>query len=173
MASLAGAGNAAAIAVIIQGEGDLAALVNRYGGTHSRLLPVIRSIAATLPPSAVTRLAAEPGVSRIWPDVQVQASGLRPRPLGDGSAPTTDYPQVVGADQVWNEGITGREVGVAVLDTGIDDIEAELTHYPSGAAGRIATRVDFTGGPEDPDPNGHGSHVAGIIANGVQDAYGI
>jgi serine protease AprX len=67
----------------------------------------------------------------------------------------------IGADQVWGgtplvKGLTGRGIGVAVIDSGVDPQHAAL-------AGRIAATVDFTGG-DGVDRFGHGTHVAATIA---------
>jgi serine protease AprX len=67
----------------------------------------------------------------------------------------------IGADQVWAgtrlfRGLTGRGIGVAVIDSGVDPRHAAL-------AGRIAATVDFTGG-DGIDRFGHGTHVAATIA---------
>jgi serine protease AprX len=78
---------------------------------------------------------------------------------GGGSAPATDYADLVGADVVWAEGVTGAGVTVAVVDTG-------LSNHP-GINSKIVAWVDLVDGhPENWDPNGHGTHVGGVIANG-------
>jgi len=78
----------------------------------------------------------------------------------------TNYPTLVGADQLHNAGITGRGVTIAVLDSG-------LWQDPSqNYGGRIlATRdvVNGGSGPVTGDPYGHGTHVASIAAGGAQD----
>ena len=68
----------------------------------------------------------------------------------------------VAAPDAWRQlGVTGRGVGVAVLDSGIAP-HADL-------AGRIVASVDFTSGVPGgalvapADPGGHGTHVAGLI----------
>jgi subtilisin family serine protease len=65
--------------------------------------------------------------------------------------------QFIGADLVWAEGITGNGVNVVILDTGIDASHNELWDSISG-------QYDFVDNDYiAEDPNGHGTHVAGII----------
>jgi serine protease len=66
-----------------------------------------------------------------------------------------------GADfqPAWSAGDSGTGETVAVVDTGVD-----LSHQ--GLAGRVVAGPDFiAGGPVTGDPNGHGTHVAGIVAD--------
>ncbi|MGE3959552.1 MAG: S8 family peptidase [Vicinamibacterales bacterium] len=73
-------------------------------------------------------------------------------------------------------GLTGRGVGVAVLDSGITSWHDDLT----GAQGRraygdqrVTTFLDFVNGQAMPyDDHGHGSHVAGIILGNGFDSRG-
>ena len=76
--------------------------------------------------------------------------------------------EAIGADQVWSDGwiegvrgVTGEGVVVAVVDTGV-------AHVPE-LRDRIVASVNFTAGAGTSrgpagDRNGHGTHVAGIIA---------
>ena len=69
--------------------------------------------------------------------------------------------QSIGADQAWAgtrqlKGLSGRGIGVAVIDSGVDPRHWAL-------AGRLAASVDFTGG-DGVDRFGHGTHVAATIA---------
>ena len=68
----------------------------------------------------------------------------------------------IGADKVWAEGITGTDVKVAILDTGIDTDHPELQDSYLGG-------YDFVNNdPYPEDDHGHGTHVAGIItSNGI------
>lgn len=63
----------------------------------------------------------------------------------------------IGAPAVWKAGHTGRDVPVAVLDTGIDVAHPDF-------AGRIGRVENFTDDPDVNDVVGHGTHVASIIA---------
>jgi thermitase len=61
---------------------------------------------------------------------------------------------------------SGKEVKVAVLDTGIDANHEDLV-------GRVVAEVNFTDSPNTDDINGHGTHVSGIIAASRNNAKGI
>ncbi|NHN48741.1 S8 family serine peptidase [Halostella sp. JP-L12] len=54
-------------------------------------------------------------------------------------------------------GVSGENVSVAVLDTGVDDSHPDLRDA-------VTHQVDFTGEGTTDDPHGHGTHVAGIVA---------
>jgi len=77
---------------------------------------------------------------------------------------------LVGTSTVWNNlGFKGEGVYVGVVDTGVDYNHPDLggTGSPTGTfpTGKVVAGWDF--GDDDPDPmdeNGHGTHVAGIIA---------
>jgi subtilisin family serine protease len=64
------------------------------------------------------------------------------------------------ADRAWGEGVTGAGVRIAVVDTGIWYYHPDL--YPnidfSAGASFVTGTTDFL------DDNGHGTHMAGIIA---------
>src|SRR5207247_3844041 len=72
-------------------------------------------------------------------------------------------------------GFTGAGIGVAVIDTGITTWHDDLTNqsktlYPFGNQ-RVQKFVDFVNARTQPyDDNGHGSHVAGIIAGNGYDS---
>jgi subtilisin family serine protease len=69
----------------------------------------------------------------------------------------------VGASQVWEEG-SGTGITVAIIDTGI-----QLNHPDLG--GNVVSGYDFVNGDSSAnDDNGHGTHVAGIVASTLNGA---
>jgi len=71
----------------------------------------------------------------------------------------------IGADKIWDKS-TGSGIKVAVIDTGVDLLHTDLS-------ANISTGFDFVNNDNSPmDDNGHGTHVAGIIAS-VQNGLGV
>ena len=112
--------------------------------TVTRTLSTVDAVAISQPKqSAADFWTARRDKGRIWLD------GLR-RPSLHESVPQ------VGAPAAWEAGYTGTGVPVAVLDTGVDDTHPDLRR-------RVAATKNFTdAGMRDTD--GHGTHVASIIA---------
>ena len=77
--------------------------------------------------------------------------------------------QIIHANEVWSVS-TGRSVLVAVVDSGSGP-NADLTANLS--PGRSIIRGRSNDGGNDVDPNGHGTHVAGIIAAQANNDIGV
>jgi serine protease AprX len=99
-------------------------------------------------------------------------------PRGDTVAPDRSpgsmYSVVdqIGARELWDAGITGTGVNVAIIDTGIAPVPA-LTD-----PGKVVAAVDFSDERNDPalagrDGFGHGTHLAGIIAGRDAEFLGV
>ena len=97
------------------------------------------------------------------PDVQAVSLDMPLKAMLEKSAP------LIRADRVWNDlGLTGLGVNVAVLDTGVDGTHPDLSDH-------IVAQHCFNKGSCPPDnsdegesaldENGHGTHVAGILAS--------
>ena len=70
--------------------------------------------------------------------------------------------QMVNASYMWDRGITGKDIVVAIIDTGCDTDHPDLKDQIIG--GRNFTSDD-NGDPNIyEDYNGHGTHVAGTVA---------
>ncbi|MFZ4655913.1 MAG: S8 family serine peptidase [Caldilineaceae bacterium] len=85
----------------------------------------------------------------------------------------SNYIKAIRADQIWNASgyLRGWGVGVAIVDSGIDD-HPDLNDYVN--ASRLAQRVNFVPGATTPDDYyGHGTHIAGIIGGLGQNSGGV
>ncbi|HEV8535154.1 MAG TPA: S8 family peptidase [Candidatus Limnocylindria bacterium] len=123
-------------------------------------LSIVGSASATLTGAQILDLANDSDVAYVSAD-DVLTTTFDPTE----TAPLVATPGTlaVGAPTAWTRyAVTGRGIGVAVLDSGI-------APHPD-LAGRVVASVDFTSGaPGAPlvaaaDPGGHGTHVAGLIA---------
>ena len=139
----------------------------RLNGLPISALPLINAAAGFADAAGIDALSLDPEVAFIHYD--------RPVGLGQSTAATPPthpeqassvYPRVVKANRLWQEGVTGRGVAVAVLDSGVA-ADPDL----GGSANRVLASVNFADERLTPDPGGHGTHVAGIIAgNGSRSA---
>jgi subtilisin family serine protease len=128
-------------------------------------------------------LSALPSVKNVWPVREIQLpehevhwTGENPASQGgfQNARSTTGFaPHVLTqVDRLHKEGFTGKGIKVGILDGGIDWKHPALGGcFGSGCV--VARGYDFVGDDDwnrkpDPDPytscNGHGTHVAGIIA---------
>ncbi|ADB57912.1 S8 family peptidase [Archaeoglobus profundus] len=65
--------------------------------------------------------------------------------------------KLIAASDVWMENITGRNVVIAILDTGVDENHPMLK-------GKVIGSISFVEGEDPHDYHGHGTHCAGIAA---------
>lgn len=121
--------------------------------------------------AAVAALGADPRVEAVEPVVEMGIDGVEP------ASPTLGYPNDpmyprqwnlarVGAPAGWRLG-GGRGVVVAVIDTGVSP-SAEL---PSTRV--LPGRSFVPGAPTAADDHGHGTHVAGTIAQATHNGMGV
>jgi len=145
------------------------AQVRAYGGTVTGDLPIINGFAARLSDGAAASLQRADGVRAVTPNARVEPQGIKAAGLA------TAYPAATDAVQAWNRrdaGVTGKGVGVAVIDTGIagqlPDFEEAGPSTASRVVASVVTNPDAT---HARDTYGHGTHVAGILAgNGSERA---
>jgi len=131
------------------------AIINGAGGVIEKNLPLIDGAVVLLPAQADEALGQVPGVLRVDDDLRVYAVGKTPPPQ-----PAETLPWGVNridADLAWATS-TGAGVKVAILDTGIDIDHPDLAANIKGGVNTINPLKSFN------DDNGHGTHVAGIVA---------
>lgn len=173
-----------------------------------KLVPAISALASS---SQIMELAKLDGIESIYPDMKVQALDsdqefrLEPShpnaremagtPFATESVPQTpwfgEYPcflnestSLIKANQLWADGVTGKGVVIAILDTGINKHHPDLDDLdddPTTCDPKVLAEKAFIEEPlsevGDPmDYNGHGTHVASIAAGtggtGAMDFYG-
>ncbi len=136
----------------------VAAAVKRSDGKVGRGLSIVGGASAMLRGDKILALANDPDVDYISSDEVVTATF---DPVDGAALASSPGILEVGAPEVWRQlGVTGKGIGVAILDSGI-------APHPD-LAGRIVASVDFTHGGATlvppADPGGHGTHVAGLVA---------
>jgi subtilisin family serine protease len=122
--------------------------------------------------SSDSSLSKEPGVEYIEDDVIVSISKVKeespskkPKPKDIQEIEQPEQPeeiipwgiQYVGAPEIW-ETNCGEGLKVAVIDTGVDVDHPDLFGNIKGGTNTISRKGSYD------DDNGHGTHVAGIIA---------
>lgn len=143
-------------------------------------IKIVNAVAANVTPDVIASLTERPEVSIIELDEVVSIAE------GQGffvkEIETSDIVQnnawgvdKIGAPTVWQQGITGKGVVVAVVDSGIDvqhpDLD-DLDDDPNTNDPKVVDWIDYINGNNSPyDDYGHGTHVAGTIsgtgANGL------
>lgn len=132
-------------------EGQISSLSNRL--RHN--LPIINGCACEMSTESILKLTADPDVEFISYDSKVFAVMEEAR-------------KTIGADYSLNTKYTGKDVTVAIIDTGVAP-HADLL-YPEN---RIVGFKDFVNNRSKYyDDNGHGTHCAGILAGSGYSSKG-
>lgn len=143
-------------------------LVEQVGGRIRARFRLIDGFALDLPPAALAVLRRSPLVRSAELDARVVAFDHGPD-TGDIEYENAWGVEHIGVPAVHAAGISGAGVRVAVIDTGIDYIHDDPDDTPYVVdpefLGNYAGGYDFVNADADPyDDNGHGTHVAGILA---------
>jgi subtilisin family serine protease len=125
---------------------------------------VFNGVALDVAPEVATQIRALPYVKRVVADGVVHA-------LADALLPNIT---LIRADKVWTTlGTRGQGVKVAIIDTGIDYTHPALGQG-FGPGFKVIGGWDFVNDDADPfDDNGHGTHVAGIVAGQSDQITGV
>ena len=132
-------------------------LVRSHRGRVTDRLPSINGFAIRLPAHEARALRRNRQVLNLTLNTHVHGTGV------DAGSLATTYPKTIGADKLWAAGITGKGVGVAVVDSGIN---GDMPDFKN-ADGSSRVTANVIANPDTTRPGddvGHGTHVAGIIA---------
>jgi serine protease AprX len=134
-------------------------------GTPVAPLSLINAAAGFANAAGIEALSLVPDVAFVHHDRTVgprQTAAPPPATPPEEFAPR--YSRTVRAHPLWDVGITGNGVAVAVLDSGVA-ADLDLT----APTNRILASVNFADQASTSDPGGHGTHIAGIVAgNGTR-----
>jgi hypothetical protein len=133
---------------------------------------VVPAVTAEATPAAIEALAGDPAVVRIYLDERLPVS-LSPlaAAIADPSY-TSQAMRTIGADAVWDQGVTGEGTTIAFFDSGVDGANAMVSSRWRGRSAdvRAAWFDPFTRSSVPQDLIGHGTQVAvssvGALATG-------
>jgi hypothetical protein len=133
------------------------ALVKGVGGKIKYTYNLIPAIAASVPEVAIEPLKKNPNVTNIELDSMVYTL--------DTELDSSWGVKRIGAGVVHDSGKNGKGIKIAVIDTGIDKDHPDLDYNLKGGENFVSKPSWRTPDPNKwDDDNGHGTHVAGIIA---------
>ena len=131
-------------------------VVRAHHGKVTDRLASIHGFAVQLPARQAKKLRAHKTVLNVTLNRRVKTTALDPSLLA------TNFPKTVGADKAWAAGFTGKGVGVAVIDSGINGDHPDFKN-PDGTS-RVTNVLANPAATRAGDDVGHGTHVAGIVA---------
>ncbi|GAA2542868.1 hypothetical protein GCM10010435_08340 [Winogradskya consettensis] len=138
------------------------ALVKKHGGkvrqTYSH---AVRGFAATMTAEQAAKLAADPAVTAVQPNIVHHASTTQTDPPSYGLDRIDQRTRPLSATYTYTT--SASNVHAYIIDTGI-----RATHADFG--GRATSGFDAIDGDAADDCNGHGTHVAGTVGG---SAFGV
>jgi serine protease AprX len=157
---LATVGDALQDVIVRSAEGvrAAAAAVTSVGGLVESDLPLVDGVEARVPASSLVQLSGQPGVVSVTKDRRAEFVEYS----YDAESVASGFVRSTQANAAWAGGNQGQGVGVAVLDTGV----SEMNDF----AGRIVHGPDLSGEGTVVDTYGHGTVMAGAIAGSGADS---
>jgi serine protease AprX len=157
--AIPGAAGARQVIVQLQPGADsapAAAFVRASGGSVGRSLALINAFTADVDAATESLLPQVPGVRVVSPDASVSSTS---------ADLATSFNESIRADKAWDAkpSADGHGIGVAIIDTGIAGGLPDFAG-PNGRSRVIATAVTNADATTATDLNGHGTHIAGLVA---------
>lgn len=149
---------------------DASAGIRAAGGTIERRVGLINGLLVHLPAGRADDVADVPGVRAVSVNAPIRSLSeddpvLDEDPVVEPEFLSTAFNQSIRSDRAWFNGITGRGVGVAVIDTGVQGDLADFRRSATDPTSRVAvTAITNPGAESGGDGYGHGTHIAGLIA---------
>ncbi|MEJ2748192.1 MAG: S8 family serine peptidase [Anaerolineae bacterium] len=158
-----------AVRVIIQKSdptADIDSTITQLGGSVIKDLHIINALVAQIPASLVPQLAQSSGVRWVSLDGPVASTGKPPKdPAPEEPGYTNYFLDTLGVRPVWDMGLDGSGITVAVIDSGI---------APDQDFRMVRRSISFNpNSVSTSDVYGHGTHVAGIIAGNGTNSNGL
>ncbi|WP_052424080.1 S8 family peptidase [Nonomuraea candida] len=152
----------------------------RYGDADTPDIPVIeQGVTTPLGSSQVRRLSSlgmsaarvsKADAARTWRTLTGARTPVAGRTKlwldGRRSFALDESVKQIGAPQAWQQGLTGKGVTVAVLDSGYDRDHPDLKDA-------VVQEAKFSDEPDMRDNEGHGTHVASIVAGRGEKYRGV
>ncbi len=167
------------VTVIVRGDSiaTVESAIAARNGSVTRRLEIINAVIAEVPESELLSLEHSSGISQVTLDRPVKLSRTSQSEIPNADV---EFSKAAGINNTWDAGILGQGVTVAILDTGIDPTFATLRRHPDGGGDRLLAYYDAISDKlykrpfllKSPrDPNGHGTHLAGIIGNAFYENW--
>ena len=144
---------------------------------------VLNGMEVSIPANQIPKLAELPGIKSIFENSTYYTIPVQEPPTLTAKATQATYDPapltLIGAQQAWNKGLTGKGVKVGVIDTGVDYEHPDLKNAYKGGYDSVDKDFDpYEDRPlsVDEDPYGtgfegtsHGTHVSGTIVGRAEN----
>ncbi len=143
------------------------AALTKHGGTLIKPLPLVDGAAVYLPSEASAKaLGLDVSVARVEDDIVLTALAKPTKPAPSQPAEILPWGiNRIGAPLVWPT-TTADPIKVGIVDTGIDITHPDLAANVKGGRSFVGYTTSYQ------DDNGHGTHVAGIVAS-IDNTIGV
>ena len=143
------------------------ARITELNGVVTQELPIINAFAAQLPAQAALDLGNDPDIR--WVSLDAPVEGSKRRTVSkieeDNPTPLNYFLDTLGVQPVWEMGLKGQGITVAVIDSGVNqEKDLQVNPFKAKPDSRVLEQLTFNSNAGHVnDATGHGTHVAGII----------